>query len=129
MAGIYEQTFCLVVDHKATTDAEEVDMMMIGKERKDKLPEILICCQEIAPFVIAGKAHTVGVGFENLIPAPQHISVHVEVDRSFSAEMQAFVEEDSLVARRNGSAVDGLGIGTLETEEDCLGCMVAGARK
>lgn len=49
-------------------------------------------------FVEAGKTDTVRVRFEDLIPTPQHISVHVEVDRPFPAKMQAFVGQDSLIA-------------------------------
>lgn len=55
------------------------------------LPEVFICGQKIPLFAKARKTHAIGVRFEHVIPAPQHISVHVEIDGTFSAEVQALV--------------------------------------
>lgn len=98
------------------------------EKQGETVPEILIRGQEVAMFVKTGKTDTVRVCFENLVPAPQHISVHVEVDMSSSVKMQGFVEQDGVIARRDGTAIDCLGIRSFETKEDCLGGVVPRAR-
>ena len=52
----------------------------------DTLPEVLIRSQEITILIKNRKAHSVRVGLEDLVPPPQHVTVHVVRNAVLPAE-------------------------------------------
>jgi len=52
----------------------------------DTLPEVLIRSQEITILIENGKSHSVRMRLEDLVPPPQHITVHVVRNAVLPAE-------------------------------------------
>jgi hypothetical protein len=52
----------------------------------DTLPEILIRSQEITILIENRKSHSVRVRLEDLVPSPQHVTIHVVRNTVLPAE-------------------------------------------
>ena len=87
-------TFCFLIDYKPSSDTK-----------------ILISRKQIAVLPKTTKAHAIWVSLENLVPAPEHITIHVVHDTVMAAKKECFVPQDGFVARRDSSGVDGFWVG------------------
>lgn len=82
-------------------------MMLI---RRRCLPEVLVRREEITTIVEAAETHAIRVCLEHLVPAPKHVTVHVEVYPAGAAKLQEFVLENGLKSRVDSRSVNSLGV-------------------
>lgn len=90
-----KRTFGLLINDKSSADTE-----------------ILIGGQQIAVLIEATEPHAVRMGFQNLIPSPEHVTIHVIRDAVMPSEEKSFVLQYAGIPRWNSSGVDGFWVGT-----------------
>lgn len=81
---------------------------LLHKANKTHLPKVLIRSQQLPIRAKHRKAHAVRVRLEHLVPAPEHVAVHVVCDVVLPTEHQALRLEDGRVARGDRARVDRL---------------------
>ena len=57
-----------------------------------------------------GKPHPIRVRFQDLIPPPQHITLHIVCDAVFTTQHQCLGLENGRVSRRDGASIYRLGV-------------------
>lgn len=63
--------------------------------------EVLVGGEHVTAFVKHGESHAVRVSRQRLV-APEHVLVHVELDRVGAADLQPLLCHDGVVAAVNG---------------------------
>ena len=68
-------------------------------------PIILVRRKQIPVLIEDREAHAVRVGLQDLVPAPQHVPVHIVVNVVRSVQCKTLGLHDSLITGRNGTGV------------------------
>lgn len=126
------RTLRFLVYYESTSDACRKRKGTISTSRTSapqRSPKILINSEQLTLAIKTRKPHPIRVGLEHLIPAPEHIPVHVVLDGVFPTQEEGLGCEDGGVAGGDCACVYGFGVGAFEAEEDCLrGVVPVGAR-
>lgn len=82
-------TFSLFVHNEASADTK-----------------VFISSQKVATLRKHRESHSVWMGLEHLVPAPEHIPVHIIMDDMFPTERKTLVVLNGLISRGNCSGID-----------------------
>lgn len=90
------RTLGLFVHYKSTAHAVEslVKFLVRAIYSLRRLPEVLIRCEQVTIFAENREPHAIRVSFEHLIPAPEHVSIHVIMHMMLPIEHERFVFQD-----------------------------------
>lgn len=85
--------FGLVIDDEPTPDAK-----------------VLVGGEQVAVLAEHTEAHAVGVGLEDLVPAPEHVAVHVVMDSVVARQQERLAFDDGIIPRGDRAGVYGFGV-------------------
>ena len=85
-------------------------LSLVVDDKTSSYAEVLIRGQEITFFSKNAEPHTIGMGLEDLVPSPKHITVHVILDAMIASEEKCFVFQNGVITRGNCAGIDGLRI-------------------
>jgi len=86
-------TFGLIIDNKTSPYAE-----------------VLVRGQQITIFPKHAESHAIGMGLEDLIPSPEHITIHVVLDTMMTRKEKSFICQYAVISRGNCASIDRLWI-------------------
>jgi hypothetical protein len=70
--------------------------------------EILVRREHIAISIKRTEAHPIWMCFQNLVPTPEHVTIHIIGDAMMTTQKQSLIVKNSLITSRYGACVDGL---------------------